>query len=196
VTKVEALKQRLARIWSLIVGLKVTGTFFVSPQITVHYPRQTVRNMETFHGPVELVPRPDDPAKPRCIVCMQCVSACPSKCLSVVPKPQPRASAEGQEAHPKPAEAKGDKAAKKPAAKEPLKFMYDFTLCSLCGTCVETCPVGSLRFSHDAYLAGPDKAAFVYDLLARLAGQAAAGCGRAEDKGSARVDDRGAKGGV
>lgn len=194
-TKVETLKQRLARIWSLIVGLKVTGTFFVSPQITVHYPRQTVKNLETFHGPVELVPRPDDPSKPRCIVCMQCVSACPSKCFSVVPKPQPRPSAEAGDAQ-KSVEAKGEKAVKKPAAKEPLRFMYDFTLCSLCGTCVETCPVGSLRFSHDAYLAGPDRAAFVYDLLARLAGQAAAGCGRAEGKGGNRIDESGAKGGA
>ncbi len=164
-------KEHLIRLWSLIVGLKVTGRFFVSPQITVHYPRQTVGNIESFHGPVELVPKAEDPTKPRCIVCMQCVSACPSKCLSVVAQTAPRPMPEPEDA-PKGPEAKGDKAPKKPLAKVPVKFLYDFTLCSLCGTCVETCPVGSLRFSHDAYLASPDKGVFVYDLLARLAEQA------------------------
>jgi NADH-quinone oxidoreductase subunit I len=85
-------------------------------------------------------------------------------------KPTPKPSAEEIKAQ-KEAEAKGEKA-KKSAPKELLKFTYDFTLCSLCGTCVETCPVGSLRFSNDAYLASTNKKNFFYDLLARLSRQA------------------------
>lgn len=164
------VRNNLMRLWSLIVGLRVTGKYFVSPQITVHYPRKTVHNIATFHGPVELVPSPKDPMKPKCIVCLQCASACPSNCLTVVMKPTPKPSTEEIKAQ-KEAEAKGEKA-KKSAPKELLKFTYDFTLCSLCGTCVETCPVGSLRFSNDAYLASTNKKDFLYDLLARLSRQA------------------------
>jgi len=164
------IRNKLSRLWSLVVGLKVTGKYFVSPQITVHYPRRTVENLSTFHGPIELVPAPKDPAKPKCIACLQCVTACPSSCLAVVPKPAPKPTPEELQAQ-KEAEAKGEKV-KKAAPKEPGKFTYDFTLCSLCGTCVETCPVDSLRFSNDAYLASTDKKDFFYDLLARLADQA------------------------
>jgi NADH-quinone oxidoreductase subunit I len=169
----DTIRNNLARLWSLIVGLKVTGKFFLSPQITVHYPRGTVENLSTFHGPIELVPNPKDPAKPKCIVCLQCASACPSSCLTVVMKPSPKPAPEELLAQ-KEAEAKGAKVKKTPP-KELAKFTYDFTLCSLCGICVETCPVGSLRFSNDAYLASTDKKDFFYDLLARLAKQAKPG---------------------
>jgi NADH-quinone oxidoreductase subunit I len=168
----KTIRHKLARLWSLIVGLKVTGRFFVSPQITVHYPRRTVDNLSTFHGPIELVPNPKDPTKPKCIACLQCPSACPSNCLTVVVKPAAKPTPEELQAQ-KDAEARGEKV-KKSAPKEPGKFTYDYTLCSLCGICVETCPVGSLRFSSDAYLASTDKKDFFYDLLARLAGQAKA----------------------
>jgi NADH-quinone oxidoreductase subunit I len=167
------LRKNLARLWSLIIGLKVTGKYFVSPQITVHYPRRTVENLFTFHGPIELVPNPKDPTKPKCIACLQCPSACPSNCLTVVPKPAAKPTPEELQAQ-KEAEAKGEKV-KKAAPKEPGKFTYDFTFCSLCGICVQTCPVGSLRFSNDAYLASTDKKDFFYDLLARLAKQARPG---------------------
>jgi NADH-quinone oxidoreductase subunit I len=167
------LRKNLARLWSLIIGLKVTGKFFASPQITVHYPRRTVENLSTFHGPIELVPNPKDPTKPKCIACLQCPSACPSNCLTVVAKPAPKPTPEELQAQ-KEAEAKGEKV-KKTAPKEPGKFTYDFTLCSLCGICVETCPVGSLRFSNNAYLASTDKKDFFFDLLARLAKQARPG---------------------
>jgi NADH-quinone oxidoreductase subunit I len=170
---IKRIHNQLVRLWSLIVGLRVTGKFFVSPQITVHYPRKTVDNISTFHGPIELVPNPKDPTKPKCIVCMQCAGACPSNCFTVVMKPAPKPTPEELQAQ-KEAEARGEKPKKAPP-KEPAKFTYDFTLCSLCGTCVETCPVGSLRFSNDAYLAGPDKKAFVYDLLAGLAEKAQRG---------------------
>jgi NADH-quinone oxidoreductase subunit I len=164
------IRDQLQKWWSLVVGLKVTGRYFVSPQITVHYPRKTVENLSSFHGPIELVPTPENPQRPKCIVCLQCASACPSNCLTVVMKPTPKPSAEELKAQ-KEAEARGEKV-KKSAPKELLKFTYDFTLCSLCGTCVETCPVGSLRFSNSAYLASTNKKDFHYDLLARLAHQA------------------------
>jgi NADH-quinone oxidoreductase subunit I len=180
VSGVHTLRNKLARLWSLVVGLRVTGKYFVSPQITVHYPRRTVENLSTFHGPIELAPNPKDPAKPKCIACLQCPSACPSNCLTVMPKLAAKPTPEELQAQ-KEAEAKGEKV-KKTARKEPEKFTYNFTLCSLCGICVETCPVGSLRFSNDAYLASADKRDFVFDLLARLAKQAGAAANASSSK--------------
>ena len=152
------IKNKLSEIWSLIVGLRVTGKYYFSPQVTVHYPRQTVKNIDSFHGPVELVAK--------CIVCLQCAGACPSGCLTVEGRKPPKPTPEEVQAQ-KEAEARGEKV-KKSASKELEKFIYDYTLCSLCGTCVETCPVESLRFSSRSYLAGTDKQSFVYNLLGQL----------------------------
>jgi len=167
------IRDNITSLWSLIVGLRITGKYFLSPQITVHYPRQAVDNLATFRGPLELVEDPQRPGKPKCIVCMMCAAACPSNCLSVAVKKPPKPTPEEIEAQ-KEAEATGEKVKKK-AKKELERFVYDYTLCSLCGTCVEACPGGSLRFSSKAYLAGPDKKEFVIDLLSGLAPAVAQG---------------------
>jgi len=164
-----ALKQiwdDVAGLWSLAVGLKVTGSYFFKPQVTVHYPRQTVENLTSFRGPIELAPNPDDPERPRCIACMTCVTVCPGGCISVEKEKKaedPRPKAPDKDG------ATDDKAAPKKSPKGPSRFIYDYTLCSLCGLCVENCPVHALRFSNRAYLAGTDKKAFVFDLLSQFA---------------------------
>ncbi len=164
----------LQGIKSLLVGLKVTGVNFVMPQITVHYPRQVVTNLETYRGHIDLVPKEDDPMTPKCILCGQCAKACPSNCIELVirkeetiEEPPPEAKAEA---------AKGEDAPAKAAPKKKVKrildaFMLDYNYCSLCGQCVQTCPVSSLEFSTDAYLAGYSREEFVFDLLKRMRGQ-------------------------
>ena len=57
--------------------------------------------------------------------------------------------------------------------KTPKGFILDYNYCSLCGLCVQSCPVDSLRFSTEVYIADPSKKTFVYDLMARLKAQAA-----------------------
>jgi len=154
----KAIWDNLKGLYSLLVGLWITGRHalgpfpawlglagpkFGYPQLTIHYPRQTIRDEDlvTFRGPVELVPGADDPAQSRCISCQMCVRACPSACLTVV---------------------KGE-------GKTPKEWRSDFSLCSLCGTCVEVCPAGALRFSHDIYWVVEKREDLVRDLLARLA---------------------------
>ena len=41
-------------LWSLIVGLKITGVEFFKPWLTVHYPRQEVINLGTYRGHIDL----------------------------------------------------------------------------------------------------------------------------------------------
>lgn len=155
--------ETVKRQWSLVVGLKVTGANYVKPQLTVHYPRQTVDNLATYKGHIQLVGKPKEPSIPKCICCMLCVTSCPSGCLKVV-KAKPPAE--------EPA-AEGEAPKKPKAPKTPAKWTLDYNLCSLCGTCAEVCPVKSIEFSTDVYLAGSSRKDFEYDLLADLRRRAA-----------------------
>ena len=44
----------LKSLWSLVVGLKITGVELWKPWLTVHYPRQEVDNVASFRGHIEL----------------------------------------------------------------------------------------------------------------------------------------------
>ena len=165
--------QPILDCWSLLVGLKITGKYFCKPLITVHYPRQTIdaENLETYGGHVELIGKPKDPATPKCISCMMCVTNCPSKCLTVVKQKAPKPTPE-EEAAMKAAEERGEKVAAPKAPKNPAKFIYDYTLCSLCGTCIDNCPASSLKFSNNIYWVATSRKEMKIDLLARLKEQA------------------------
>ncbi|MFH1912711.1 MAG: 4Fe-4S binding protein [Pseudomonadota bacterium] len=166
--------QPILDCWSLLVGLKITGKYFCKPLITVHYPRQVIdsENLSTYGGHVELIGMPKDPAMPKCISCMMCVTNCPSNCLKVV-KSKPPATTPEQEQAWKEAEERGEKVNRPKAPKYPTKFMYDYTLCSLCGTCIDNCPVNTLRFSNNIYWVATSRKEMHIDLLARLREQAA-----------------------
>ena len=156
-------------LWSLVVGLYITGRYAVSPHKTVRYPFKVVEkeNTETFRGPIELVGTPKDPSTPKCISCMLCVQACPSGCISVKKQAAPKMTPEQQKEFDE-ATARGENPKKPSAPKNPAEYIYDFTYCSLCACCVEACPVNSIRFSNEIYLAGTRREDFKLDLLARL----------------------------
>lgn len=169
----EHVIQPILDCWSLIVGLKITGKYFCKPLITVHYPRQVIdsENLSTYGGHVELIGKPKDPATPKCISCMMCVTNCPSNCLKLVKQKAPTPTPE-QEAEWAAAEERGEKVKKPSAPKNPAKFTYDYTLCSLCGTCIDNCPAKSLRFSNNIYWVATSRKEMKLDLIARLKEQA------------------------
>ncbi len=166
------IRKALEGLWSLVVGLGVTGNQFYRPAVTVHYPRQTVENLDTYRGPVELVPSDKDPDTSRCILCGMCAQTCPSGCIEI--ESHQEEEPEPPEAKPAPAgadAAAGEKKAppkKKKKIKVMDKYLLKFHLCSLCGQCVQVCPVNALRFSHEVYLAGTSRSDFEFDLLARM----------------------------
>ncbi len=164
-----AIKQAfrtVSDLWSLMVGLRVTGKYFVEPQRTVRYPWKAVSTVGTFKGHLELVGGTKDPFKPRCISCGMCAISCPSGCITVVKRKPPKPTPEEEKAVAE-AKTRGEKV-KDQTPKDPEKFLYDFSLCSLCGTCMENCPTGSLRFSHNVYVAGYSRNDFQYDLVLQL----------------------------
>ncbi len=168
------IRKTLNGLWSLIVGLKVTGKEFCKPWLTVHYPRQEVDNLDTYRGHIELVAHADAPGTPKCVVCKRCEEICPSGCIRIEMHTP-------EEKHPSgrslllvsgvPLEGA--------TAREPLcegdsllrildGFHLNYNLCSLCGLCVQNCPVSSLAFSQEVYLAGRSRSDFEYNLLQRL----------------------------
>lgn len=153
----KTLREKVSRLWSLMVGLKVTGKNFVQPQITVHYPRQTVDNISTYKGHIQLVGKPKQPDVAKCICCMLCVTSCPSGCIKVVKTKAPKLPEDAPPDTPKPK-----------APKTPSKWTLNYNLCSLCGTCAEVCPVKSIEYSTDVYVAGYERKEFEYDMLEDL----------------------------
>jgi NADH-quinone oxidoreductase subunit I len=128
---------------SLLVGMGVTIKAFVSPTVTVQYPRQTINISPKFRGHTKLMADEKNPEKTRCIVCGMCVRNCPSHSIKKV---------EGEK-------KEGEK------TKTVTEYILNFTTCSQCGICVETCPVDALAFSSDYNPAGYRREDFYYDLV-------------------------------
>jgi NADH-quinone oxidoreductase subunit I len=131
-------------LYSLAVGMGVTFRCMFLPSVTVAYPRQVLKMTPRFRGPAELIRDPDS-GLPNCVVCLMCQKACPSQCIAV----------EGEK-------PEGEK------RKVPTKFILDFTACSLCGLCVESCRFNALRFSKAFNLAGTRKEDYIMDLLKQI----------------------------
>lgn len=129
---------------SLAIGMGITLRSFFQPVVTMQYPYETVPMAPRFRGHIELVPDPET-GGPKCVACMMCVKACPSSCISVVGK--------------KKEDGKG---------KEPASYVLNFTTCSLCGQCVESCKFEAITFSKDYNLASTRREDFIFDLLQRL----------------------------
>lgn len=130
-------------LWSLFIGMGITFREFFKPPVTVSYPYETLKMPDRYRGHVELIE--DEEGKPKCIVCMACQRACPSDCISLTGE-----------------KVEGSK------KKALTTYMLDFTKCSLCGSCVESCKFDALEFSKEYNLASTRKEDFYFDLLKRL----------------------------
>lgn len=129
---------------SLLTGLRITFEQMLKPAITVQYPRKTIPMSKNFRGRIALV-WDDAKHEPKCTVCMLCEKACPSKCISLT----------------------GVKAENRPG-RTLATYQLDFTKCSLCGLCVESCKFDAIRFSDEYNSASTRKEDFHYDLLERV----------------------------
>lgn len=131
-------------LWSLLVGMQLTLRYSLSPTITVHYPFETLPVSPNFRGHTDLVIDPET-AESKCISCMMCEKTCPSQCITI--------------------HAEKPEGSKK---KVLVRYHLDFTKCSLCGNCVEVCPVDALEYSQEYRLAGFSRHDFHFELVGRL----------------------------
>jgi NADH-quinone oxidoreductase subunit I len=142
-----ALKEIYTGAKSLVIGMKITLCEFFKPTLTSRYPHQTLQIPERFRGHIQLTPNPDG-GETLCIACKSCEKACPSSCIIV----------------------EGSKRAT--GGKKPDVFHLDFTRCSLCGLCVEACPVKpqkAIQHTKRYNLASPENSYKDMDLLKRFA---------------------------
>ena len=172
----KGLFKTLKSLWSLVVGLKITGVELCKPWLTVHYPRQEVDTVASFRGHIELVPADGDPHRPRCIMCWKCVEICPSRCIRLRlhvlgEEPGKRPADEGLLLGPDVASPYSTHQAPPPDTIERVLDVYrvNYSLCSLCGLCVQSCPADAIRFSGNVYLVGTTRD----DVRHRPAGAAA-----------------------
>ena len=151
-----SLKEIATGFNSLLTGMRITIGQFFKPTVTVQYPHESLKMPARFRGHIELV-RDSETGKALCFACKLCERACPSDCITV----------DG---------AKLDGAKKKSVT----HYMLDFTKCSLCGSCVEACRDGAIRYSHAYNLASTNKEDYVMDLFKRLEDERLAAIARGE----------------
>lgn len=126
--------------WSLCVGMGIVLRHAFKKPVTVQYPYESVKLPARFRGHIEL--KRDEKGQPKCIACMACQRACPSNCIDL----------DGQ----KPEGA---------TRKVVTRYNLNFTTCSLCGLCVESCNFDALQFSKDYTLTSVRKEDFHMDLM-------------------------------
>lgn len=118
---------------TLAVGMRITFVRMFHHRVTLDYPYKSLAMTPRYRGHIDLTVD-EKTNQPKCIVCMACQRACPSGCIKL-----DGAKAEGA------------------PRKALTSYTLDFTTCSLCGLCVESCRFDALKFSHDYNLASQRK---------------------------------------
>ena len=116
-------------IVSLVKGLQVTGSEFVTPKITEYYPedRETYKWPERFRAVLELVY--DAEGNHKCIACGTCERVCPNGTITLDIKTVDTWDGKKK--------------------KKLDKYFYDLGSCTFCQMCVTNCPTNALAFSND-----------------------------------------------
>lgn len=140
-----ALLELYTGFGSLLTGMRITLAQFFKPEVTVRYPHQSLKMAKRYRGHITLVRDPET-GRALCIACKSCEKACPSDCIVV----------DG-------IKREGEK------KKSVTDFKLNFTTCSLCGSCVEVCPIEALQFSKEYNLASTSKEVFYQIDLAKPA---------------------------
>lgn len=135
---------------------KVLDRTGLSGVVTVNYPEEKVDYPEGYRGLHRLVPREDNPDKPRCVACYMCATICPAQCIYI----------EAGEY-----EADDGSPESRVIEKYPRQFVIDELRCIVCGLCVDACPKDAIRM--DTYTHTPSeysRQGFVYDIPRLLKG--------------------------
>ncbi|MCD8287325.1 MAG: NADH-quinone oxidoreductase subunit I [Porphyromonadaceae bacterium] len=115
-------------LWSLLVGMKVTGREFVTPKVTEQYPenRATLKIADRFRATLTL--QYDEEGNHRCIACGICQMNCPNHTIEVISK-----KIETEEGK----------------SKRVLDdYIYNLGSCVFCQLCVNSCPHNALAFTN------------------------------------------------
>jgi NADH-quinone oxidoreductase chain I len=141
------VKDTLTGFWSLLAGMGVTIRYFVKPIVTVQYPREKITMTPRYRGHTEFI-IDEETGSHRCNACENCARTCPSSVITVTGVKVPETK-----------------------KKRAVTYQLDYSLCSLCGLCVEVCPTKALKFSNEYRLAVYQRQDTLIDVMARLKSQ-------------------------
>ena len=127
---IEYIKEIFTGIWSLMKGMKVTGSYFFRPStiVTQKYPenRKTLVMLERFKG--EVVMPHNEKNEHKCTGCGICEIVCPNGTIEIISK------------------TITDEEGKKKKIID--KHIYRLGMCTFCALCVKNCPSKALAFSQ------------------------------------------------
>ncbi len=146
---------------SLVEGMVVTVRRLFHPLVTVQYPRKKIPLSSAYRGHIELKIF-EETGTHNCIACGTCERICPSGVIRV----------QGIKTHAQ-------------APKFGTHYIIDYSKCSLCGLCVESCPTQTLQFSQEYQLVGRTHWDCVIDVMARALCQSEEK--KSEDKNKERL---------
>jgi len=125
--------------WSLLVGMKVTGSYFFRPStiVTQQYPenrkgrgKRTKKKLEMFDRfKGELIMTHNEQNQHKCNGCGICEMNCPNGSIEVIP-----------------VSITAEDGKKKRLID---KHIYHLGMCTFCGLCVKACPSKALAFSQE-----------------------------------------------
>jgi NADH-quinone oxidoreductase subunit I len=127
---IDYLKEIILGVWSLLQGMKVTGSYFFRPStiVTQKYPnnRKDLVMFDRFKG--EVVMPHNEKNEHKCTGCGICELNCPNGTIEIISKTI--VTEDGK---------------KKKAID---KHIYRLGMCTFCALCVKTCPSNALAFSQ------------------------------------------------
>jgi NADH-quinone oxidoreductase subunit I len=126
---IDYLKEIVLGVWSLMKGMKVTGSYFFRPStiVTQKYPsnRKDLVMLERFKG--EVVMPHNEKNEHKCTGCGICELNCPNGSIEIISKTIITEDAKKRKAID--------------------KHIYRLSMCTFCALCVKTCPSNALAFS-------------------------------------------------
>ncbi len=105
-------------LWELILGLKLTGKYLFSRNITVQYPDEKTPMSPRFRGLHALRRYPN--GEERCIACKLCEAVCPALAITI------------------------ESEQREDGTRRTTRYDIDLFKCIYCGFCEESCPVDSI----------------------------------------------------
>ncbi|MGI8654042.1 MAG: NuoI/complex I 23 kDa subunit family protein [Pyrinomonadaceae bacterium] len=116
---------------AIIKGMGVTFSYIPKEKWTVQYPDEPVTMQPRYRGQHLL--HVDERGKEKCVACFLCSAACPSDCIYIVAKDDPR--------------SKNDRT----GVEERFAEVYniDYGRCIFCGYCVEACPKDAITHGYN-----------------------------------------------
>jgi len=116
---------------AIIQGMGVTLSYIPKGKWTVQYPEEPVTVQPRYRGQHLL--HVDELGREKCVACFLCAAACPSECIYIVAKDDPR-----------PAE-------QRIGVDERFAEVYniDYGRCIFCGYCVEACPKDAITHGYN-----------------------------------------------